>query len=316
MQRKTYCYRTGAFLDIDLAIYESHVGVALGAEHRKYMANRTELFDVFVYHEDDIIFKHTHLMAYLYEIEKLHNLLPENGLHDYLIGFQRYRRLTFASGWGEVDIFEQELLEEIPNFRPVCIKDEPYFQVEGNIHQAMWVLTQQQVKLLHEKCSFLHHNSPSREYMSSFSLYDKKYYHCGLNKIIPGEHFSTFTVWHYYQQRHVSWISAFHAENNLMAGFHFSSNPRVRNDIPSCWTQIVNQSMIELNITWPEPKKDNRRKRSLIRTSNPLSSTSNTSETSTWFSTIFSSCSLFMSWIDKSFSSLFQNLLRLFSFAK
>jgi hypothetical protein len=63
---------------------------------------------------------------------------------------------------GEQDIFEQDLMEETPNFRPTCISDSPYLVVEGNIHQAMWILIREQVDTLQGKCSFLNQSSPSR----------------------------------------------------------------------------------------------------------------------------------------------------------
>jgi len=65
---------------------------------------------------------------------------------------------------GESDIFEQELLEETPNFIPICLGPQnlPYIKVEGNIHQAIWAFTRDQILILQDKCSFLNQSSPSR----------------------------------------------------------------------------------------------------------------------------------------------------------
>ncbi len=166
-RQRTYCYRTNTSVPIRISVHDPSISIALGAEHRKYMQNEINNFDAFVYHEDDIIFKHSHLVGYLHETKTLHDLMPENGLRDHCIGFQRYRRLlkggdVHGSHYSEQDIIEQELLEEMPNFRPICIKDTPYLRVEGNIHQAMWVLTTSQIHLLQEKCSFLNQSSASR----------------------------------------------------------------------------------------------------------------------------------------------------------
>lgn len=167
IRQKTYCYRMGKSLDVRYSLHNASISVGLGAEHRKYLGNEVNNFDVFVYHEDDMVFKHSHLVAFLAETKKLHYLMPEFGLRDHTIGFQRYRRLLRSGEmhhvtWGEQDIIEQDLLEETPNFRLQCIKDEPYLLVEGNIHQAMWVFTQQHIHLLQEKCYFLNQSNPSR----------------------------------------------------------------------------------------------------------------------------------------------------------
>lgn len=77
-------------------------------------------------------------------------------------GFQRYRRLGFSAGQSEKEVFEEELMEEVPQFKPICIEEQPYLVVHGNIHQAMWIFTKQQVLMLEEKCAFLEQNNPSR----------------------------------------------------------------------------------------------------------------------------------------------------------
>jgi hypothetical protein len=62
----------------------------------------------------------------------------------------------------EADVFGQEYMEETPKFRPICIGDAPFLIVEGNIHQAMWILTNEQIKVLQTKCNFLNQTSDSR----------------------------------------------------------------------------------------------------------------------------------------------------------
>jgi len=131
------------------------------------MGHEMNNHDVFIYHEDDIIVKHSHLVAYLSESKTLRLSLKDNSWSNYCIGFQRYRRLPrgapqHANNYGEQDIYEQDLMEETPNFRPICIANAPYLAVEGNIHQGMWVLTKEHIDILQEKCGFLNQSSPSR----------------------------------------------------------------------------------------------------------------------------------------------------------
>ena len=165
-RQKGYCYRTNSSVEIRTSYHDPSINIALGAQHRSYLAKEINNFDVFFYHEDDMIFKLSHLAGYIYETKKLHELMPDNGLLYNVIGFQRFRRLGRGNDmhytFGEQDIIEQELLEEMPNFVPMCIKDVPYLRVDGNIHQAVWVFTQQQIHYLQEKCEFFNQSSPSR----------------------------------------------------------------------------------------------------------------------------------------------------------
>jgi hypothetical protein len=165
-RQKNYCYRIGASFEIRTSEHDPSINVALGAQHRAYLGNELNNYDVFIYHEDDMVFKLSHLSGYLAETKKIHELLPEDGLANNCVGFQRYRRMNAGNNihgnFGEQDIIEQEVLEEMPSFVPICVKEIPYLRVDGNIHQAVWVLTQQQIIMLQEKCSFLNQSSPSR----------------------------------------------------------------------------------------------------------------------------------------------------------
>jgi hypothetical protein len=76
--------------------------------------------------------------------------------------------------------------------------------------------------------------------MSSFSLFDHKRGHCGLNKLLPAERLSTFTILHYYQQRHVSWTPVFISAENLNVGAEYTT--RGKRDIPPCWQEIVQRN--------------------------------------------------------------------------
>jgi hypothetical protein len=68
---------------------------------------------------------------------------------------------------------------------------------------------------------------PSREHMSSFSLFSNCAGCCSMDKLLP-EYFSSFLIQHYYQQRHVSWTSTFETEENL----------RSDNQLPDCWAPL------------------------------------------------------------------------------
>lgn len=86
-KRKAFCYRTNASMPIIMRESDPSIGTSLAAEHRKYTAAEVANYDVFVYHEDDILFKYHHLVAYLFETKKLFDFKLAR---DFTIGFQRY----------------------------------------------------------------------------------------------------------------------------------------------------------------------------------------------------------------------------------
>lgn len=81
--------------------------------------------------------------------------------------------------------------------------------------------------------------------MSSFSLFDHKQYHCGMNKLIPADRFMIFAVLHYYQQRHISWTPVFLADENIRAGFDYHFVPRTAMNVPECWKDMVDFAKAE-----------------------------------------------------------------------
>ena len=86
--------------------------------------------------------------------------------------------------------------------------------------------------------------------MSSFSVFDHKPGHCGLTKLIPAERLTSFSIYHYYQQRHVSWTPVFQAAENMMAGYHYYAVPKVPLNIPKCWRKLVSRHYAE---QYPSP---------------------------------------------------------------
>ncbi len=165
-EQKLYCARTNSSIPLLIEVRPPALKTGLGAEHRVTVANELDHFDVFVYHEDDIIFKTHHLFMYLSETKKFHHITNGTGLRNHLIGFQRYRRINHGNEidnkFTEKEIFAQELFEEMPGIYRECIGNTPYIHIQGNTHQAMWILTQQQIRYLQEKCIFLNQSSGSR----------------------------------------------------------------------------------------------------------------------------------------------------------
>jgi hypothetical protein len=52
-----------------------------------------------------------------------------------------------------------------------------FINIDGNINQGAWILTQSQIIFLHEKCNFLHQNE-------KFCLFFLNYFRCYFSFII------------------------------------------------------------------------------------------------------------------------------------
>ena len=137
----------------------------------------------------------------------------------------------------EIPVFESRktYIEEMPLQEPLClplpsqlkqtakddsrppVEPQPYFRLDGNVHQASFLLTKPQAHALEKYCNFTNHrmwnlgDQYGREYMSSFSLYwsflfrQKTIPSCRLKKVLPAPLYQSlprFSVLHFYHQKH------------------------------------------------------------------------------------------------------------------
>lgn len=178
---KLYCYYTQQPIPIIWQTYNTSVGIYIADKTREFVANEASNFDLFMYHEEDIILQQSHVMAYLHETKRLAEVVGYEASRDYMIGFQRYRRHNrpfkhLNDLFSDHDIFHQEYLEETPFFKPVCVKDQPYLQISNgftpnsNPHQAIWILTKAQLMVLDQKCQFFNQTVIGTKY-HRYSVY-------------------------------------------------------------------------------------------------------------------------------------------------
>jgi hypothetical protein len=183
-REKSFCYRTNKSIAIKLKVVDPNKKELLSIEHRNYVLNEFKQYDLFIYQEDDMIFKHAHLVAYLAETKILNSIENDEGsvVNQYMIGFFRYGRHVqqkdHRSHSSEQTIFEQEFIEEKPVVTPLCLKKNNhgknnylYMKLDGNINQGAWILTQSQIIFLHEKCNFLHQNEKFFYFLNNFRCY-------------------------------------------------------------------------------------------------------------------------------------------------
>ena len=86
-KRRTYCYRINDSITFKFSVHPKSIGISLAAEHRKELPKYANDYDIFLYHEDDIVFRFKHLVAFVEETKRLQNLLSDGEKNDYGIGF-------------------------------------------------------------------------------------------------------------------------------------------------------------------------------------------------------------------------------------
>ena len=220
-----YCHRIQGSVGMQIEQHPKALNIKVAEKHRLTMKRNMDLYDVFVYQEDDIVISKETFEAYLDQVNKLSILLGVEALAEYAPGFLRFRvndredvdvkpgvtkqlGAQLPTDFGKEDIgfgkwqykMNDAWAEELPLQEPVCmplhvpkpskavdadgekiiidkVTQHPYIRLDGNIHQAAFVFTKQQLKVLEKSCQVCTHrmwnlgDQYGREYMSSFSIY-------------------------------------------------------------------------------------------------------------------------------------------------
>ena len=210
MSSKIFCYAINKPYKVRFEIADKSIGVRLALIHRKTVAAELENYDLFIYQEDDIIVTHAHVVAYIQEMKNLYIRNHSSPLN-YTVGFQRYFIEDHPSQINEDYLIRRrERYQEFPHYQSTCYHGGVYMDCSRNTHQAMWMLSRSQIKILHRKCSFLDQTLDDnkgnsflvREYMSSFSIFRNNFdfveNSCGMYKLMPLSTINRFFVHHYY----------------------------------------------------------------------------------------------------------------------
>lgn len=88
IQDSLYCDYFGKLIPVLLTSYDESIGFGLNSRHRHLIQKHLDDFDYFVYAEEDMVFRYSHLLAYLQAYEKIKAAFPLN-YHSYTIGFLR-----------------------------------------------------------------------------------------------------------------------------------------------------------------------------------------------------------------------------------
>lgn len=208
---------------INIVLLSPGVRLHLVDHHRPLFYERVEEFDIFIYTEDDIrIAPHT-VSAYLYETERVKQIVGEEHASEYNVGVARYEynyppdiiiddktrsatanvtRVYWEHSWHPV-------IPKAVDAVPQPALSDKYVHMK-NHHQGMYIATRELLEAWKEKpgCEFDRvrdrpgqRDKPSqptegtqRVWMSSQMLFGTR--HCNVQQVIPMDKFGELTVLH------------------------------------------------------------------------------------------------------------------------
>lgn len=216
-----HCRRINSPIGLQTNSFNKSLGINLAGKTREILRDNVEKYDAFVYQEHDMLVKASHIKHYITETNKLNSSYASTGSGKitgsrYMLGFLRY----IKKKWGSAVL-------EAPKLQPTCLLIQsshsnkggshissvaPYIVMSGNTHQAMFVMTRDQLKMLDKRCNFFEQDQykTKREYFSSFSFFSDvdtgikrtlelpsaQTAYCHITKIVPAETSPSFNVEH------------------------------------------------------------------------------------------------------------------------
>lgn len=187
--RVLFCYRIDSPISFHIQFFNQSVGRRIVDYSRVPISENINDFDYFSYTEDDMILSLGMLESWVYESRKLRDITSGKTIVDkprcgykysckYSIGFIRFSRKTHYNRrrghrkekedqggqfgfrtninvWNESFVTDKNRLEEEPFFDPICIEGVPYITLKTSPHQAMWILSREDILELNQSCAFL-----------------------------------------------------------------------------------------------------------------------------------------------------------------
>ena len=212
-----------------------------------------------------MIFTYSNLATWVNEDAKLRSITRGKEFHDdthcsyrhpciFNLGFLRvvHIKSKVFDPFEDSNFLRGKQLHETPDFDPFCLGGYPYVVVKTVPHQAMWLMSREEILHLNDTCQFFElptrmYINPGfiREYWSSYSIFrNMKYVHpplnCMVTKLIPAAKIELFTVEHYQRNdKNVSnrpSLASFLVEKSIIAG-KLHNNGKTNTDFPDCWPQ-------------------------------------------------------------------------------
>jgi hypothetical protein len=204
-QSRLWCVDSNSYVPLIIENYEK-IGFGLNSRHRLFMRENIQNFDYFSFAEEDMLLTVSHLRAFVNFQSHLKEHLPKTYLR-YTIGFLRYEDSTIDT--------ERVSWEYRPSQIHVADMGDKVgkYLVTNNLNQAIYLLSQDQVIDLQDRCHFLTdigQNSFYREMrkamdrdwkylaagVSEWSSSFQQVLQCGMRRIIPVSHYEAFMIHH------------------------------------------------------------------------------------------------------------------------
>jgi len=211
------CVNPAGRFTVTISLVSPGVRLHLVDIHRPLFYEKLEEYDLFIYTEDDIRVSPRTVASYLHETKVLQDKVGYEKSFNYNVGLVRYE-YNFPTNvlmddktrhvTENVTRVYWEHSYQFPAF-PKVVDVVPDLDTEyvhmKNHHQGMFLATRDLLKAWKKRCQFDvvtdrpgGHSQPSegtqRVWMSSQQLYAPK--HCGVQQVIPFDHFGSLTVLH------------------------------------------------------------------------------------------------------------------------
>jgi hypothetical protein len=155
---RLYCYRISNTVPLTILQYDSDGKEWLSNPSRNIVRHDIDNYDLFIYQEDNILFRFSTLTAYVHETKLLQSKVSSQDADKYYIVLlpyhnKRHEKEAFVNGDNAV----QEFIINMPSVDYVCLGDMPYVKLSSSsneLSQGMWILAKKKLLVLQQKCSF------------------------------------------------------------------------------------------------------------------------------------------------------------------
>ncbi|CAN0243234.1 unnamed protein product [Pylaiella littoralis] len=203
---RLFCTRTGEHVPYTYEEHPPSIRNNLAIQHRIYMRERLQQFDVFLQVEDDMVLTLNHILLYLEECDVLENrtAVSLRAPSVFVPGFIRVESggdVEGHEGWFEWEIVLSRLfpinVDGAGTY--MALRPSRVLKRAGN-NQGLWMATRDQLKLMAKRtrCRYLDFDENSTNGMpethgGSLQMFSPE---CGFEKVFPATHFEDFAVHH------------------------------------------------------------------------------------------------------------------------
>lgn len=206
-QSRLWCADSESHIPLVIENYKK-IGFGLNSRHRLFMREHVRDFDYFSFAEEDMLLTISHLKSFIRFQSLMKKHLPKTHLR-YTIGFMRYEDSILKEDTERVSWEYVPALIHVADMGPELGK----FVVTNNLNQAIYLLSQEQVADLENRCHFLSDIGQNAFYkemrramdrdwkylaagVSEWSSSFQQVLQCGMRRVTPLEGYESFMIHH------------------------------------------------------------------------------------------------------------------------